>query len=63
MTTAYLKAIMEFYGKTGTTTGPTPPTRLSCKQSLYLYLYLSVPVYVRSRTNPGIYTPGERARI
>ena len=24
---------------------------------------VSVSVYVRSRTNPGIYTPGERARI
>ena len=25
--------------------------------------HVSVSVYVRSRTNPGIYTPGERARI
>ena len=27
------------------------------------YLSVSASVYVRSMTNPGIYTPGERARI
>ena len=47
--------------------------KLECPDRLHLLavtsdfqqcgISVSVSVYVRSRTNPGIYTPGERARI